>query len=181
MKLDKYTVGKRYGKALFELAIENEAADAVYQELLTIREICKEIPDLGNILTDVRLEGAEKKAIMDAFTGGFDGIVKNFLLVVFEYNRSDDLPFMIDEFERRYDEMNKVAHGTVTTAVPLSEEKKHELEAKVADVFGYQKASLTPIVDESILGGVIVEADHQVIDGSLASQLNGLRAALSKK
>ena len=59
--------------------------------------------------------------------------------------------------------------------------KKHELEAKVADVFGYQKATLTPIVDKSILGGVIVEADHQVIDGSLASQLNGLRAALSKK
>ena len=58
-------------KALFELAIENKAADTVYQELLTVREICKEIPDLGNILTDVRLEGAEKKAIMDAFTGGF--------------------------------------------------------------------------------------------------------------
>ncbi len=44
MKLDKYTVGKRYGKALFELAIENKAADTVYQELLTVREICKEIP-----------------------------------------------------------------------------------------------------------------------------------------
>ncbi len=72
---------------------------------------------------------------------------------------------MIDEFERRYDERNKIDYfyGTVTTAVPLSEEKKHELEAKVADVFGYQKATLTPIVDESILGGVIVEADHQVI------------------
>ena len=40
MKLDKYTVGKRYGKALFELAIENKAADTVYQELLTVREIC---------------------------------------------------------------------------------------------------------------------------------------------
>ena len=181
MKLDKYTVGKRYGKALFELAIENDAADAVYHELLTIREVCKEVPDLGNILTDVRLTSGEKQAIMDSFTKEFDGLVKNFLLVVFEYNRSDDLIFMIDEYERRYDSLNKIAHGTVTTAVPLSENKKQELEAKVADVFGYQKATLTPIVDESILGGVIVEADHQVIDGSLASQLNGLRAALSKK
>ena len=181
MKLDKYTVGKRYGKALFELAIENKAADTVYQELLTVREICKEIPDLGNILTDVRLEGAEKKAIMDAFTGGFDGIVKNFLWVVYDYNRIDDLLFMIDEYEGRYDSLNQVALGTVTTAVPLSEEKQHEIEAKVADIFGYKKANLTPVIDESIIGGVIVEADHQVIDGSLASQLNGLRAALSKK
>lgn len=181
MKLDKYTVGKRYGKALFELAIENNAAEAVYQDLLTIRTICKEVPDLGNILTDVRLKGEEKQAVMDIFTKEFDGLVKNFLLIVFEYNRSDDLVFMIDEYEHRYDSLNKIAHGTLTTAVPISEEKKQQLEAKVADVFGYQKATLTPIVDKSILGGVIVEADHQVIDGSLASQLNGLRAALSKK
>ena len=88
---------------------------------------------------------------------------------------------MIDEFDVAMMNAIKSHTGTVTTAVPLSEEKKHELEAKVADVFGYQKATLTPIVDESILGGVIVEADHQVIDGSLASQIKCLRAALSKK
>lgn len=46
---------------------------------------------------------------------------------------------MIEEFERRYDEQNKIAHGTVTTAVPLSEEKKHELEAKVADVLATRR------------------------------------------
>ena len=39
MKLDKYTVGKRYGKALFELAVEKNQAEAIYQELLTLREV----------------------------------------------------------------------------------------------------------------------------------------------
>ena len=29
MKLDKFTVGKRYGKALFELAMEEQRAEAV--------------------------------------------------------------------------------------------------------------------------------------------------------
>ncbi|EOH86631.1 ATP synthase F1 subunit delta [Enterococcus pallens] len=181
MKLDKYTVGKRYGKALFELAVEKQATDDIYQELLTIRQIFKEVPDLGNILSDVRLTGDEKEAIMEKFAQGFEGVIKNFLWVVYDYNRIDDLLFMIDEYERRYDSLNQVALGTVTTAVPLSEEKQREIEAKVADIFGYKKANLTPVIDESIIGGVIVEADHQVIDGSLASQLNGLRAALSKK
>ena len=46
MKLDKYTVGKRYGKALFELAIENKAADTVYQELLTVEKSAKKFPIL---------------------------------------------------------------------------------------------------------------------------------------
>ncbi|GCF93391.1 ATP synthase subunit delta [Enterococcus florum] len=181
MKLDKYTVGKRYGKALFELAVEGQATEEVYQDLLTIRKVFEEIPDLGNMLTDVRLHGYEKDAIMQAFAQGFDGVVKNFLLIVYEYNRSDDLLFMIDEYERRYDQLNQVALGSITTAVAISEEKKQQIEAKVADVLGYKRADLSPVVDPSIIGGVIVEADHQVIDGSLASQLNGLRAALSKK
>ncbi|MBO1307487.1 F0F1 ATP synthase subunit delta [Enterococcus sp. 669A] len=181
MKLDKYTVGKRYGKALFELAVEKQAIDDIYQDLLTIRQIFKKVPDLGNILSDVRLTGDEKEAIMQKFAQGFEGVVNNFLWVVYEYNRVDDLLFMIDEYERRYDSLNQVALGTITTAVPISKEKQQEIEAKVADIFGYKTANLTPVVDESIIGGVIVEADHQVIDGSLASQLNGLRAALSKK
>ena len=39
MKLDKFTVGKRYGKALFELAMEEQRAEAVYHELMTLRQI----------------------------------------------------------------------------------------------------------------------------------------------
>lgn len=181
MKLDKYTVGRRYGKALFELAIEKRAAESVYNDLMVIREVFTAVPDLGNILSDVRLHAAEKEAITSKLTSQFDGIVKNFLNVVFEYNRSDDLPLMIDEYEHRYNEANKIVLGTVKTAVAIDHKKQAQIEAKVAEVFGYQKAELTPEVDPSIVGGVIVEANHQVIDGSLASQLNGLRAALSKK
>ena len=53
MKLDKYTVGRRYGKALFELAIDSNSAEEIYQELLSLRQIYSEIPGLGNVLSDV--------------------------------------------------------------------------------------------------------------------------------
>ncbi|MCQ4503299.1 F0F1 ATP synthase subunit delta, partial [Vibrio parahaemolyticus] len=82
MKLDKYTVGRRYGKALFELAIDSNSAEEIYQELLSLRQIYSEVPGLGNVLSDVRLEPHEKRIIMDKLVSGFDGIVKNFLEVV---------------------------------------------------------------------------------------------------
>ncbi len=66
MKLDKYTVGRRYGKALFELAIDSNRAEEIYQELLSLRQIYAEVPELGNMLSDVRLEPHEKRLIMDA-------------------------------------------------------------------------------------------------------------------
>lgn len=180
MKLDKYTVGRRYGKALFELAIDSNQSEEVYQELLSLRAIYQEVPDLGNVLSDVRLEGNEKRSIMDNLVSGYEGLVKNFLEVVFNYNRMDDLPFMIDEYERRYDEENGLLLGTVTTAVPLTDEQAEQLANNFAKTMNYQKVELTRKIDSSIIGGAIVEANHRVIDGSIRTQLENLRNQLNR-
>lgn len=180
MKLDKYTVGKRYGKALFELAVEEQQTEAVYQDLLTLRKIFQEIPDLGNMLSDVRLDSDKKRKIMDQIVKGHNEIVENFLEVAYRYNRLDDLLFIIDEYEGRYNEAKKVILGTVTTAVKLTEDQKLQLTKKIAQRLGYEKAELTEQVDPEILGGVIIEANHQVLDGSVKSRLENLRNQLRR-
>lgn len=180
MKLDKYTVGKRYGKALFELAAEEQQTEEVYQDLLSVRKVYQEIPDLGELLSDVRLDLDEKRKIMDQIVAGFEGIVKNFLEVVYRYNRMDDLLLIIDEYERRFDEAKGLVLGTVTTAVKLTADQKDKLTRQIAQRFGYQSAELVEKVDPEILGGVIVEANHQVIDGSVKSRLEHLRNQLSR-
>ncbi|MHC5249070.1 ATP synthase F1 subunit delta [Enterococcus sp. LJL120] len=180
MKLDKFTVGKRYGKALFELATEQNAVEAIYQDLLELRKVYEILPDVGNILSDARLEPDEKRKIMDSLVNNFSGTIYNFLEVVYNYNRMNDLPLMIDEFERRYDEMQGVILGTVTTAVPLNDADKVKIETKIATILGYQKAELTAIVNPSILGGVVVEAEHKVIDGSIQTRLENIKNLLRK-
>ncbi|MEO1782648.1 MULTISPECIES: ATP synthase F1 subunit delta [Enterococcus] len=178
MKLNKHTVGKRYGKALFELAAEENQSEAVYQDLLKLRQIYQEIPDLGNMLSDVRLDLAAKKQLLGHLTAGFDGLVKNFLLVADRYNRMADVPLIIDDYELRYDEEKGLILGTVTTAVAMSSEQKSRLEASVAKRLGYETAQLTAKVDPQIVGGVVVEVQDRVIDGSVAAQLAKLRDLL---
>ena len=132
------------------------------------------------MLCDVRLEPHEKREIMDKLVSGYDGIVKNFLEVVYEYNRMDDLLFMIEEYERRYDELQGLLLGSVTTAVPLSDEQPIQLEKNVAKTMDYQSVELKQIVDSSIIGGAIVEANHRVIDGSIRTQLEKMRNQLNR-
>ena len=163
MKLDKYTVGRRYGKALFELAIDSNQAEEIYQDLVSLRQIYEQVPGLGNMLSDVRLEPHEKREIMDKLVSGYDGIVKNFLEVVYEYNRMDDLLFMIEEYERRYDEHQGLLLKCHNSS-PLSDEQRIQLEKNVAKTMDYQSVELKQIVDSSIIGGAIVEANHRVID-----------------
>ncbi|KPG71183.1 ATP synthase F1 subunit delta [Enterococcus sp. RIT-PI-f] len=180
MKLDKFTVGKRYGKALFELAIDEQCLTEVYQELMTLRQVYQELPEFGQIMTDNHLDIHEKRKLFDQLLNGFDGLVKNFLEIVYEYNRMDDLLMIIDEYERRYDEYQGLVLGTVTTAVALSEAQKAAIEAQIAQKLGYKKAHLETVVEPDILGGVIVEANHQVIDGSIKSQLDYLRQQMGR-
>ena len=180
MKLDKYTVGRRYGKALFELAIDSNSAEEIYQELLSLRQIYSEVPGLGNVLSDVRLEPHEKRIIMDKLVSGFDGIVKNFLEVVYSYNRMSELSFMIDEYEHRYNDYKGLLLGSVKTAVPLSDEQLQKLEMNVAKTMDYQTVELKQIVDSSIIGGAIVESNHRVIDGSIRTQLEKMRSQLNR-
>lgn len=180
MKLDKITVAKRYGKALFELAVESQQAEDVYNELLKVRQIFEDIPQLGDLLSDVRLDLNEKRNVMDNLVKGFDGIVRNALEVIYQYNRMYDILLIIDEYERRFNDWNNLVLGSVTTAVPLTKEQKAKLTQKVANQLGYQKAELTEKVDPNILGGVIVEANHHVIDGSIRSRLEYLRKELRK-
>lgn len=180
MKLDKYTIGKRYGKALFELASEKGAAQAIYQELLTLKEIFYQVPDLGEILSDVRLEPYEKDVIMEKLTSGFDGLMKNFLYVVYNYGRMSDILLMIDEYEYRYDEHQRIILGTVTTAVPLTKEQHQTLEEKAAALLGYETAHLINLIDPKIIGGVVIEANHKVIDGSIYKQLETMQQLLLK-
>ncbi|EHR4739516.1 F0F1 ATP synthase subunit delta [Enterococcus faecalis] len=180
MKLDKYTVGKRYGKALFELAVEKNQAEAIYQELLTLREVYHQVPGIGDILSDDRIEPYEKDSIMEKLVTGFSEMMQNFLRVVYEYRRMYDLLLMIDEYERRYDEHQGLILGSVTTAIPLSKEQHQAMEEKAAQLLGYEQAHLVNLIDPSIVGGVVIEANHQVIDGSIRKQLEHMQQKLLK-
>ncbi|WP_430609897.1 ATP synthase F1 subunit delta [Enterococcus sp. DIV0876] len=180
MKLDKFTVGKRYGKALFELAMEEQRLTEVYQELMTLRQVYQDLPEFGQIITDNHLDIHEKRKLFDQLLKGFDGTVKNFLEIVYAYNRMDDLLLIIDEYERRFDEYQGLVLGTVTTAVALSDEQKTAIEEQIAHKLGYKQAKLEAAIDPEILGGVIVEANHQVIDGSIKSQLDYLRQQMGR-
>lgn len=178
MKLNNETVGIRYGKALYELACDECATEKVYEELNTLAEVLTEIPDLGNLLTDVRLKFADKQVLFQTLVSQFDGVVANFLHVVFDAERMDSLEAMIAEYRRMYDEDHGILTGTVTSAVPLSKEQKQKVEAKAAALLGYKTAKLTENIDASIIGGLRISANNRVIDMTLKRRLDRITQSL---
>lgn len=180
MKLDKFTIGKRYAKALFEYATEQQSADSIYSELLTLRKVFVNCPDLGNILSDSRLALPDKRKLLVVIKPNFSQTLQDFLQIVFDYHRMNDIEFIIDEFERLYDQANGRVLISVTTAVPMSDEQLKQVSAAYLERFSGQSASVTNVVDESIKGGVILQAQDRRIDGSVRTKLNRIRELLAQ-
>ena len=154
--------------------------------------IAEELPEICHELFPQLTRKREKTYAAGLSMGGYGalklGLAKseNFAAVislsgaVSVGNRMDDLLFMIEEYERRYDEHQGLLLGSVTTAVPLSDEQRIQLEKNVAKTMNYQSVELKQIVDSSIIGGAIVEANHRVIDGSIRTQLENMRNQLNR-
>ncbi|GAA2821219.1 F0F1 ATP synthase subunit delta [Kitasatospora paracochleata] len=65
----------------------------------------------------------------------------------------------------------------VTTAIPLSDRQKERLAAALAGLYGRQ-VHLNIDVDPAVQGGVRVQIGDEIIDGTVASRLEGARQGL---
>ena len=74
---------------------------------------------------------------------------------------------------------NRVLTAKVTSAVPLSEKEEKALIEKLEKMTG-NTVLLDVEVNDSILGGMIVEIDGKVIDGSLQNRLNLVKDVIGR-
>ena len=99
MKLDKYTVGKRYGKALFELAEEEQVLDSVFHDVQTLREVIVDVPELRLILNNPNVPTVEKQQLLHSLLQEMEEVTRHSFLVITENHRLLELPFIFDAFE----------------------------------------------------------------------------------
>ena len=78
-----------------------------------------------------------------------------------------------------FDEARGRATGEVRTAVPMTEDEKQRLAARLGRELGKQVV-LEEIVDRTLLGGFVARVGSFVLDGSLDGQLRRLHARLAR-
>lgn len=181
MRLDDYTLGKKYGKALFELAKEQNTLNSIFEELIEVQKVFQQVEDLGKILSDMRLSAQEKIMIVEQLKVNATPLMQNFLSVLFEVKRMEALDFIVADFIVRYNEEKGIVYGVVTSAVALTSEQKKQISKGMAKRLGIEGMELEEKIDVSIIGGIIVEANHQIIDGSIKKQLMKLKNLLKEK
>lgn len=169
---------KIYGKSLHEVASEEGMAEEILSELLSIAELFRENPDYVKILDSPQIDRDE---LMEILNQDFFGRVKkytlNFLKMLCEKRMVHHIEECVKEYERLYNEDNNIKVVNVTTAKPIKEEIVNKLITKLEEKTG-GRIVLKRRVDESCIGGIIIEMDGRRIDSSVKSGLGQIKKAL---
>ena len=82
-------------------------------------------------------------------------------------------------FEALYDESQRTINVRVKSAVSLSDDQKARLQEKLEQKYKC-RVDTQYIIDTTLLGGVIVEADDTVIDGSLRHRIGQIKEVIGR-
>lgn len=174
-------VGARYAQALFDLALETKALDAVEADLKALKAAREDSADLRRLLESPGFTAEDKGKALTAIgeAAQFSATTRNFLGVLAANRRASALPAVIAAFERLSAAYRGVVAAEVTTAVKLTAAQAKGVKAALAQALG-KEPEITTRVDPSILGGLKVKVGSRLFDASLRSKLDSLKFALKR-
>lgn len=172
-------LARRYAKALFSLGKEKNKLEQYNEALSSIAALYEEAPEVGDSLTNplYPLEARQKVMEKIAQAAKADAILTAFLNLLLEKKRAGALPDIAREVQIMVDRDQNISHGEVVSAIELDSGLQEKIQATLEKITG-NKVILETRVDPSIIGGIIAKVGDLVFDGSIKTQLNGLKESI---
>jgi F-type H+-transporting ATPase subunit delta len=170
----------RYAHAFASVAASNHLdVQAAQQQLRDFSDTFAGSEELREVLMNPSIGGEQKLKVLDAIAGriGMLAQVRNFLAVIMDHQRLAELNEILAEYHTVADEQAGMAEAEITSAHPLNDEDRVELEAQVAKLAG-GRVRATYRQDPTLLGGAVVRIGSTVYDGSLRGQFQQLKQRL---
>ncbi|MEO7397938.1 MAG: ATP synthase F1 subunit delta [Ilumatobacteraceae bacterium] len=167
-----------YAKALFEIARAEGTLDEVEDELFRFARSFEGSDTLRNALTDDMIPAVKRQAIVEDLLGGkTTATTAQLVSMVVGSGRGRDLLAIIDALVARASGAKNLEVAEVRTAVALTDDQQARLAAALANATGKQ-VNLKVVVDPSVLGGLVARVGDTVIDSTVRTRLDQLKARL---
>ena len=172
-------IGKEYAFALFELARETGNETAIYEALKQTDDIFRAEPAYVDFLSSPGIPAEERvQALAEAFPD-YPEYALSFLQLLCENSRITSFHDCFIEYELLYQISHRTVTAEVYSAVPLTEDEKTRLKETLEKRTG-QHVVTQYFQDTSLLGGMKVYLDGNVLDGSIKKRLNDVKEVIAK-
>ena len=168
-----------YARSLFEVAQEQDKLDKVRDELGEFADALNESRELQVFLFSPYFSTQEKTEGLDKAISGGDETVVNFLKLLIEKHRMPVVFRIRAEYDKLWEEENKLLPVIVTSAVELPKDTVKQIGDRIAEQTD-RKVDLQSNVDPDILGGIVVRVGNSVLDASIRNRLETFRKQVAR-
>jgi F-type H+-transporting ATPase subunit delta len=169
----------RYANALFELTQDQAVVDTVSSDLASLRRALETSPDLAHLVRSPMFSAQDKARALGVILEkmGAHALTIKFVMLLVQKRRLFAFRHIIAAYEHLVAKSRGETEAEVTTARPLSAVEMNELKSVLKSRLG-KEPRLDAKVDPTLLGGIVVKVGSRMIDSSLRTKLEGLRAAM---
>jgi len=170
----------RYVKSLLDLAVERKVLEEVHRDMLLFSDTISKSRPLELLLQNPVIKHDKK---LDILTGIFSGKVHSLTLAFFDIitrkNREAILVSVAREFHNAYNNYKGIGKAKVTTAIPLDDKLRADIEQLVRRYSDKKQIELIEVVDPELIGGFVLNVGDRQVDASIKSKLKTLKVSFS--
>jgi len=167
-----------YAEALFEAGKDKGKLDSLQSQLGQFVDVVDRNRDLQVFLFSPYLSSADKREGLGRAISGAEPELTNFLELLVEKHRMPEIFRIRREFDELWKKENRRLDVTVISAVELDQAVVDKIGQEVERQTG-EAVELSSRVDDSILGGIVLQVGNMVLDASIHSRLEKLRKTVA--
>jgi F-type H+-transporting ATPase subunit delta len=167
-----------YAEALHEIVTVEGGLDEVEDELFRVARAFEANDELRSVLTDATIPAERRQAVVESLLGDRASRVTTAIVsFVVGLGRARDLPAIVDRLVERVAASKNRVVAAVRSAIPHTDDQTVRMADALSRATGKQ-VEVKVVVDPTVLGGVVAQVGDTVIDGSVRTRLDQLRAQI---
>lgn len=173
-------ISSEYAKALYKLAREGGNEKNYLNTLDMISGLLLENPQYIELLKSAAIPMEERLAVLDsAFSDAVPKNILSFMKILCQNGHIGEILDCCKSYSSIYDRKNSIKEARVISATNLTESERERITEKLEKMSG-ASVETEFFLDESILGGLIVEIDGKTIDSSIRRHLADVKEVIAK-
>lgn len=175
--MSSYRIATRYAKSLLQLADEKGQVDEVFQTMKSLDKIFEENRDLKLMFKSPIIPTDRKLTVVKLlFEAKINSMVYQFLNLMIKKGRESYFHEMVGSFIIQYNKLKHITPVKLTSAIKLDAGLVSNMIAALKKREKLDEIQLKEVIDESLIGGFVLEYDGKMIDSSVSRSLRGLNS-----
>lgn len=177
--MSSYRIATRYAKSLIDLSREKGVVDQVFADMISLDKIFEGSRDLKQMFKSPIITTDKKLNVVKVlFEGKISPLLYQFLTLMIKKGREVHFHETAEAFITQYNELKGITPVKLTSAIKLDAGLVQSMIASLKKIEKLTEVQLEEVVDESLIGGFVLQYDGKMIDASIRKSIHSLYSVI---